>query len=476
MTTPPDTPVPLPDAATGPVLPPIDDAVGHPGPMVTPQVLTAASDATDRHRPSGGPQRPTAPNRGHRRLLWVAAITTGYALILLLRRPSGLSDPTIWAEDGGVFIAGSFDSWGQLLTTYAGQTWVLQRLIAGVIGQLPAPWWPSALYVTSCVGAALAAAVVLSERVRPLLGRFRFRVLAGALLVLLPGIWEVQGNLANLHWWAIAAAMVLLATEAPRTGLGRVAELTLIVVVAFTGLGGVLLLPVAIWRLLARRDAYLLARSGVIAVAAAVQVVLTFTLTDRGNNDAVAALPTFLEFLLKRIGGGLLLGERLLDRLWVAGPWLVPLAVLALTLLGLILALAVIDWRGPSWAWLATGVLCVGLATVATPADRLASTLAPYVSGRYALLLLAAVVLVVVRALSVGGQRRRWVAAAALVLMVSGVVGDAVLPPLAPGIARQDLGLMQSCLDAEPRFADAPFCYVPTQPEAGNWKVLVQRS
>lgn len=437
MTSPPDARVPPPDSATRPRLPPMRD---------------------------------------YRRPLWVAAITLGYALILLLRRPSGLSDPTIWAEDGGIFIAGSFDSWGQLLTTYAGQTWLLQRLIAGVIGQLPAPWWPSALYVASCVGAALAAAVVLSERARPLLGRFRWRVLAGALLVLLPGIWEVQGNLANLHWWAIAAAMVLLAMAAPRSRAGRVAEFALIVVVAFTGLGGVLLLPVALWRLLGGRDAYLVARSAVIAVAAAVQVVLTFTLTDRGDNDAIGALPTFVEFLLKRIGGGLLLGERGLDRLWVAGPWLAPLALLALVLLALIGALAVIDWRGPSWAWLATGVLCVGLATVATPADRLASTLAPYVSGRYALLLLAAAVLVVVRGVAVGGRPGRWLAAGALVLMVGGVVGDAVLPPLAPGIPQSELVLMQSCLDAEPRFADAPFCYVPTQPEAGNWKVLVPRS
>lgn len=412
---------------------------------------------------------------GGRRGLWVMAITAMYAVVLLLRRPSALAAPTIWAEDGAVFIAGSFLPWGDIFSPYAGQLWVLQRLVASVLGQFPATWWPALLYVVSCLGAALAIAVVLSERARPLLGRFRFRVLAGTILVLLPGVWEAQGNLANLHWWAMVAAMLLLAMSAPNSSVGRVAELAVIGTIAFTGLGGVLLLPVALWRVLVDHERYVIVRSGIIASAAALQVLLTFALTDRGDNtDPMSAVPTLAEFLIKRVGGGFLMGERLMSTWWIEGPVSMALAALSVVLLGIVAVLVIVDLRGPSWAWLGTGVLCVSLAILAMPAEARAMSLSPYFGGRYVLLMLAGIVLIVVRALA-GGGRPRWVAAGALILMVGGVVGDAVLPPLAEGIPKQDLVQMQACLDGEPEFADAPFCFVSIQPLTDDWRIVVER-
>ena len=62
------------------------------------------------------PPRP----RGARRVLVVVLLTVGYAALLFLRRPAGWSDPTIWAEDGRLFLAGTFNPAADVFTIYAG--------------------------------------------------------------------------------------------------------------------------------------------------------------------------------------------------------------------------------------------------------------------------------------------------------------------------------------------------------------------
>jgi hypothetical protein len=101
--------------------------------------------------------------------------------------------------------------------------------------------------------------------------------------------------------------------------------------------------------------------------------------------------------------------------------------------------------------------------------------LQPYVSGRYALLASAAVVLIAMRGLGIGGAPRRVLAVAALVLMIPGIVIDAYLKPLGPGVPTAELTAFQSCLDGAPEYADAPFCFLNIQPETGDWRIVVWR-
>lgn len=412
-----------------------------------------------------------------RRAAWVAAMVLVYTAVMLVRRPAGLVDPTIWAEDGRLFLAGSFEPLGNLFQVYAGQLWLLPRLVATGVAEFPAQWWPLLLYLASCLGAAVAVSVVLSERAATLLGSFGFRVVAGFALVLLPGVWEVQGNLANLHWWAIVAAMVVLAMPAPRRLAARMVEVTFLVVVALTGLGGLLLLPVALWRVLTQRSRYLWLRSGVVAGAAAVNLALALRYSARADRtDPIGALPAVADFLLKRVAGTMLVGERGLARFWVDGGGAVTaLTVLALALLAAVALLVLTDLRGPSWAWLATGVACVALAMASALPSEWPSTLTPYISGRYTLLATAAMVLVTFRALALGAGARRWLAVAALALMVPGLLIDSYLKPLGPGVPAADLGAFQRCLDDAPEYSDAPFCFVPIQPATGDWKIVVWR-
>ena len=434
-----------------------------------------STEAADAAAASTAGRSAVAPPR--RRAAWVAAIVVGYAVVMLVRRPAGLLDPTIWAEDGRLFLAGSFEPLGNLFQVYAGQLWLLPRLVAAIVAVFPAQWWPLLLYLASCLGVAAAISIVLSERAATLLGAFGFRVAAGFALVLLPGVWEVQGNLANLHWWATVAAMVLIAMPAPRRLAARVVEVTFLVVVALTGLGGLLLLPVALWRVLTERSRYLWLRSGVVAGAAAVNLALAMRFSARADRtDPIGSLPAVADFLIKRVAGTMLVGERGLARFWVdGGSAAAVLTVLALALLAVVALLMLTDLRGPSWAWLATGVACVGLAMASALPSEWPSTLTPYISGRYTLLATAAIVLVAFRALALGAGARRWLAVVALALMVPGLLIDSYLKPLGPGVPEVDLVAFQQCLDEAPEYVGAPICFVPIQPATGDWKIVVWR-
>ncbi|MCB0914872.1 MAG: hypothetical protein KDC23_04120 [Actinobacteria bacterium] len=402
-------------------------------------------------------------------------LTVGYAALLFLRRPAGWSDPTIWAEDGRLFLAGTFNPAADVFTIYAGQLWPFQRLVAAGIAQLPTVWWPLALYAVSCAVAAVMISVVLSERARPLLGAFWWRALAAAALVLLPGTWEVQGNLANLHWWATIAAMVLLAMTPARSAVWRWVEIAFLLLVALTGLGGLLLVPIALWRVLTGvRTRAVAIRSVLIFAAAAVNLAIAARYSTRaGASDPLGAWPTMVEFVEVRVGQVLLVGERGLATLNLPA---VALTVAAVVLLVLVALLVLTDMRGPSWAWLATGLAAIVLAMASLPEVERPLVLQPYISGRYAVLAMAAVVLIVVRALATGTVFRRVVALVALLMMVPGFAVDAYLNPLGPGVPAAELEAFAACVAEQEQPAGEPFCYVDIQPDTGEWRIVVWRS
>jgi hypothetical protein len=214
----------------------------------------------------------------------------------------------------------------------------------------------------------------------------------------------------------------------------------------------------------------------VVAGAAVVNVVLALRFSARADRtDPAGSLPAVGDFMVKRVSGTFLVGERGLARFWGDGGTGTLITVLALVLLAIVAALVLTDLRGPSWAWLATGVGCVVLAMASALPSEWPTTLTPYIAGRYTLLAMAAMVLIAVRAVALGAGARRWLAGAALVLMIPGTLADAYLDPLGPGVPQADLVEFQRCLDGAERYAVDPFCFVRIQPTTGDWKIVVWR-
>ena len=438
--------------------------------MNSPQVdhvggATATDDATAGHG--------TAAPGGSLSTGAMALAVLVLAGITAARRPTGITQATIWAEDGQEFMSRAWTGLAALAQPYAGQFWPVQRAIAWLIGLAPTTWWPVLLYVTSCVAIGALAAIPLQRRAADLFGPLPYRALLSLLIVLLPATFETQGNITNLHWWALGSLLVVLALADPVSRGGRVVELVFVAVVAVTGPAGLLALPVVLWRLLAGpRTRYLWTRSAVVVAGAAVAAVMAVVGGRATGNDVVVAdLPAFLYV---RWGGSLTLGDNVMASRGVGvGSTLLGLGAV---LIALLLTLVVLDRRGPSWAWLLVGLgAAVAGAMIGMKSGDGASLLVPRNIERYLLPLLYASVLVMVRGAGAGGRPRaaRAVAVVALMLTAVGVVGDARLPTQGAAVDRAQLVALVPCYAGEPPYQEAVGCVVDVQPPP--WKLVILR-
>jgi hypothetical protein len=144
-------------------------------------------------------------------------VTFGLCLLLLFaRRPSTLTRPQFWAEDGTVFFRDQLMlGFGALSQPYAGYLHLISRLIAEIAGAFPAHWAP----LCYGLGALLVAAFCCSEFAEPkyriFLGSDILRlVLCMAMAAAFPS-YELVGNLANLQWFILVAAIPFALAPAP---------------------------------------------------------------------------------------------------------------------------------------------------------------------------------------------------------------------------------------------------------------------
>ncbi len=386
-------------------------------------------------------------------------------VVFLARKPTSLTAPTVWAEDGRLFWADALQPGMDLWRPYAAEWWMSQRLLMGGLQSAPIPAMPLAIYVTAGAAAVLAVSVVLQGRARDIFGRFRFQALAFFLVLLIPAAFEVQGNLTNLQVWLGASLLVVLVLPAPRSTATKAVEIGYVVVAGLTGFLGVIMAPVALWWAVVARDRYVTLRSAVVLAAAAVNVAVWSTQLRPPAGGLADRLATVPAMIAKRLGGGSVLGEYPLKALWPQGAvsvWLIPSALFVL-LLGY---LAWRDRRGPSPVWLLGGLVWMLLAVVSpTGSGGTEWVFESSAHWRYFGLGIAAGFLVLVRALS-----REHVRIPALIGLIACVPALAVgyyLQPVGPEVTGESARAFEQCLqDAAP----GP-CELPIAPE--GWVVVV---
>lgn len=171
----------------------------------------------------------------------VAAAVAGAVLVGLATaaiawwRLGPVARGTVWAEDGGVFLRdrialGPVDS---LLHPYAGYLHLVPRLLVDVGWSLPVADYALVLSAGACVVVGVLAGVVF-VCARDVVPAWPLRALLALLPALLPlAPYEISGNAANLHWFALAAAPWLFAYRARSWwGAGAVAGVTVFVVLS----------------------------------------------------------------------------------------------------------------------------------------------------------------------------------------------------------------------------------------------------
>jgi len=133
-------------------------------------------------------------------------------LLLFARRPEVLTKAQFWAEDGAVFFADQLKSGflHALSSTYAGYYHAVPRLIADAAGVLPARYVPLAYNLTALVLASICCGLFAWPMCRHLIPSDLLRT--ATCFVAAAGVYggnEVIGNLANLQWFLLIAAVVL---------------------------------------------------------------------------------------------------------------------------------------------------------------------------------------------------------------------------------------------------------------------------
>jgi hypothetical protein len=367
----------------------------------------------------------------------VVLYLVGVAL-LVLRRPDVLTSPKLWAEDGAIFMKDAFLQHGYraLLAPYSGVVLVVPRLWAEFTTVLPVRLVPASYAAFSLLLDTASLAVVLSRRFSWLMPSFKVRASLFVALVLLPGTWEIHGNLTNSIWYTGLCLLFLSFATDPQTGAGRALELVVCLLFAFTGAESLVVAPLFAlrwWRTRTRHSAVVMMVVGAGGLFQLVEV----RLHPRTPAQLSSVGPWgFARTFVERVGGTAALGERRLHAWWPSSHTTHHAAALAvgLVLLGTIAVLAV-RWvpRPALITFGAAMALLLGAATFGV-VGSFRQLNDPAFSGRYFVAPVALLFLTVaVAAPAVWNTVRRrsaWLVFLPIAILAFGTGSDARLSPL----------------------------------------------
>jgi hypothetical protein len=193
---------------------------------------------------------------------------------------------TIWAEDGTYFLSDALNRpvLETIFRPLHGYYLVVPRLAAIPAGLVPLEWGPAVLSIEAAILAALLALFVYvasGSHLETVLGR----LVAAAPIVMVPIGENVQtataNNVATIQFTALYATMWALLWT-PATRLARLSAVVVVVATAVSTFLAVLLLPLALLRLYARRDRLSLLMVGALTAGAVMNVAaLALGLTAR---------------------------------------------------------------------------------------------------------------------------------------------------------------------------------------------------
>jgi hypothetical protein len=183
---------------------------------------------------------------------------------------------TIWAEDGTYFLSDALNRpvLETIFRPLHGYYLVVPRLAAIPAGLVPLEWGPAVLSIEAAILAALLALFVYvasRSHLQTVLGRL---VAAAPILAVPVGenvMAATANNVATIQFVAVYATMWALLWT-PVTRLARVSAVVVVVGTAVTTFLSVLLLPLALLRLYARRDRLSLLMVGGLTAGAVMNV------------------------------------------------------------------------------------------------------------------------------------------------------------------------------------------------------------
>jgi hypothetical protein len=205
---------------------------------------------------------------------WRWQLTIFFAALsaIFTRLPGAFLRPQFFAEDGWVWYQQAYNlHWLHALALpQAGCLYLFPRLVAAISLLFPMQWAPLIMNLSGAAIQALPVTALLSRRCSPW-GTLPARMLMAALYLAIPNAPEIHVVLTNAVWHLALLQAILAFSLPPLSWRGRVLDMLLFSVGAFTGPFAILLLPAVIAYWWFRRQSWTLAVLALMFAGALVQ-------------------------------------------------------------------------------------------------------------------------------------------------------------------------------------------------------------
>ena len=206
-------------------------------------------------------------------MAWQAVVFVAVLLLIFSRRPQDFLHAVFYAEDGNRWFAQAYNlSWLRSLSVPdAAYLQVLPRLAAGLALWVPLGRAPFVMNLAGAVIQALPVTALLTRRCSNW-GPLPVRMVLATLYVVIPNAPEIHVNVTNAQWHFALLEVLLAFGLPPRTWAGRVLDLCVFLVGAFSGPFGIALLPALLLFWWLRRQRWTLVVAACLTVGMLVQV------------------------------------------------------------------------------------------------------------------------------------------------------------------------------------------------------------
>jgi hypothetical protein len=374
------------------------------------------------------------------RIPYASVVAALAACLLFLRGVPRLRDTAFFAEDGQIFLSQAHNGGvAAFVKPYAGYLHLIPRMVAAVLEPFPVTAAPVLYAVAALLVHVVMLTPALSARLEWIIPGQMLRAVLFALLCLMPPLWEVLGNIANLIFVGGISLLLLMLSDDPRSGSGRAGELAAVAALGLSGPLIVFFVPWFVWRWRRTRSRHSRAVVAVGVAAALVQgAILLFS-----DRQTVGGSLTFLPRVwVERIGLSWLFGDVqvMASRWWIAF-WLAALV----WCIGAVVVTVVVLKRTAIALWLLHFTL------LAAPVLAYGYMPPPFSWQRHFVVPMAIVVVLLVAVIGA----RRWAIAAVVWLAVSAGAMVHDFAPM-PYPYRPDLTGLQLCLNRR-----EPICRQP---------------
>src|SRR5262249_21512428 len=151
-----------------------------------------------------------------------AGVAVAIAVLLVLRRTDGISNPQFWAEDGSVFFQENLTLGCRhaLHTFFRGFPYIVQKVVACAATPFPIARVPLVYSVVAYIVAAASIASFSLPAFRHVICNDGLRVLFCVAIAALPQATELVGSVTNASWYLGIWLMLLPLMRLPRSLIG----------------------------------------------------------------------------------------------------------------------------------------------------------------------------------------------------------------------------------------------------------------